>query len=381
MIEAMKKCFTEITPYKIEKTSPKCFDLFCGAGGLSVGFAMAGGMPVGAVDNDSDSIETYRKNFPLAQDVECCAIEDWNPSTKSGEVDVVIGGPPCQGFSLARGQRFLDDPRNHLYKYFVDVVKRYKPKYFVMENVEGIINIGGGAILKQILEDFAQIGYEVDYRVINMAEFGVPQLRKRAIFVGSTRGKKFNWPVPSFRDPRKRTETLDIFAHELQPFNSVNSALSDLILPEGNYFSHRANAQMRGPRNRCAHTMPAFTLRVRGDEFALCEDPAQSAFIPGPAPPEDVEYRPPQNWLQSFLREKKPYWIEMDTIDHVKKNSVPKLSGTRRLTIREQARLQTFPDWFQFEGRITSKAKQIGNAVPPLFGFQLFSQIIEGLKS
>jgi len=379
MVEKMLKLLAERVPYNIKRSSPGCFDLFCGAGGLSVGFAMAGGVPLGAVDNDPDSIETYKRNFPLATDVSCCPIESWQPTTKPGEVDVIIGGPPCQGFSLARGLRFLDDPRNNLYKYFVNVVGKYRPKWFVMENVEGITNIGGGVILQQILEDFERIGYVTDYRVINMAEYGVPQLRKRAIFVGNNMGEEFVWPTPEFRDPRKKPKTMSLFTEDLEPYNSVNFALSDLLLPEGKFFAHRANAQMRGPRNRCANTLPAFTLRVRGDEFALCEEPATSAFIPGPAPSEEISYREPQNWLQKLLRESQPTWMKPEKIKYSKTAVSPKLSGTRRLTIREQARLQTFPDWFQFEGRITSKARQIGNAVPPLFGYQIFSQIISRL--
>ena len=158
--------------YSSSGPSPTCFDLFSGAGGLSVGFAMAGGEPLGAVDIDSDSISTYKRNFPMAEDVACCPIESWQPSTKPGKVDVIIGGPPCQGFSLARGLRFLDDPRNHLYKYFIHLVGVYRPKWIVMENVEGITNIGGGIILEQILEDFANIGYQIECRIINMALYG-----------------------------------------------------------------------------------------------------------------------------------------------------------------------------------------------------------------
>jgi DNA (cytosine-5)-methyltransferase 1 len=366
--------------YTTSAHSPTCFDLFSGAGGLSVGFAMAGGRPVGAVDFDADSIDTYKRNFPLANDVACCPIESWRPTTKRGQVDVIIGGPPCQGFSLARGTRFVDDPRNQLYKYFVRLVEVYKPKWLVMENVEGITNIGNGVILAQILEDFSRIGYGLEYRVVNMATYGVPQLRRRAIFVGNRLGVNFKWPVSAFYDPRKIRPTSDLFERALLPFNAVNAALGDLILPEGNYFAHRANAQMRGPRNRCAHTEPAFTLRVRGDEFALCERPAKSAFIPGDAPSEEVLYREPQNSLQYFLSICRPSWADVEKQKLVrKKRSLPKLLGTRRLTIREQARLQTFPDWFEFQGRTTSKARQIGNAVPPLFGYQLFSQIFKFL--
>lgn len=365
--------------YVFNNSPPKCFDLFSGAGGLSVGFAMAGGAPVGAVDIDKDSIMTYMKNFPMAHDVACCPIESWHPSSKPGQVDVIIGGPPCQGFSLARGLRFLDDPRNHLYKHFIKIVSDYKPKWIVMENVEGITNIGGGVILQQILEDFANIGYLIDFRVINMAMYGVPQLRKRAVFVGNRVGKNFSWPEIGYYDLRKGQNTLCFLEGKLLPFNSVNSALGDLILPQGNYFSHRANAQMRGPRNRCAHTQPAFTLRVRGDEFALCEEPATSAFIPGPIPEDEIVYRAPQNELQELLRKCRPSWAQKPNIRVVRRKMLPVLQGSRRLTIREQARLQTFPDWVTFEGRVTSQARQIGNAVPPLFAYQLFSEIFKML--
>lgn len=365
--------------YLANNSHPKCFDLFSGAGGLSVGFAMAGGMPIGAVDIDKDSILTYKRNFPNALDVACCPIESWQPTSKVGEVDVIIGGPPCQGFSLARGLRFLDDPRNHLYKYFIKLVSDYKPKWIVMENVQGITNIGEGVILTQILEDFANIGYTIDYRVVNMAMYGVPQLRKRAIFVGNREGKEFSWPASKYYDPRKSRPVGSLLDDLLLPFHSVNSALGDLVLPQGNYFSHRANAQMRGPRNRCAHTEPAFTLRVRGDEFALCEVPAISAFIPGPTPVDEILYRPPQNELQELLRNCRPKWAQKPDIKSTTKQTLPILQGTRRLTIREQARLQTFPDWVVFEGRTTSQARQIGNAVPPLFAYQIFSEIFKAL--
>jgi len=365
--------------YSSSGPSPTCFDLFSGAGGLSVGFAMAGGVPLGAVDIDSDSISTYKRNFPMAEDVACCPIESWQPSTKPGKVDVIIGGPPCQGFSLARGLRFLDDPRNHLYKYFIHLVGVHRPKWIVMENVEGITNIGGGIILEQILEDFANIGYQIECRIINMALYGVPQLRKRAIFVGNNVGLAFNWPTVRYFDARKAKPEPSLFCDELLPFNSVNSALSDLMLPQGNYFSHRANAQMRGPRNRLAHSEPAFTLRVRGDEFALCEHPAESAFIPGPVPTDEILYADPQNELQEMLRNSVPSWVKLEKVPRTRLMKPPMLEGTRRLTIREQARLQTFPDWVKFEGRVTSQARQIGNAVPPVFSSQLFAEIFKTL--
>lgn len=373
----MKLPFSTNEIYKASASSPTCIDLFSGAGGLSLGFLMAGGMPLGAIDTDEKSINSYKSNFRTAKDVSCQKIETWKPSLTKGSVDVIIGGPPCQGFSLARGLRFVDDPRNHLYKYFVRIVKHFQPVWTVMENVEGITNIGGGKILQQIFEDFHSIGYSMDVKVINMAMYGVPQTRKRAIFVGNRTGKKFQWPTPTFVDQRKvnsETELLEDYA--FQPFVSINAALGDLLLPQGNYLAHRANAQMRGPRNRDVKTEPSFTLRVRGDELALCEHPASSAFIPGPAPTGDIEYLKPQNHLQELLRQKGPKWSTPLTSPKRPTYKRPeKLKGTRRLTVREQARLQSFPDWFFFDGSPTDQARQIGNAVPPLFGFQLFSSI------
>ncbi len=367
--------------YEISDNAPTCLDLFCGAGGLSVGFLMAGGRPKGAVDFDEDSIKTYQRLFPCADDVVCSDISKWKPKTRRGEIDVIIGGPPCQGFSLARGLRFVDDPRNQLYKHFVQMVKNYKPKWFVMENVEGITNIGDGIILQQIIEDFTEIGYVLDYKVINMAEYGVPQMRKRAIFVGNNTGDVFKWPLASYFNPKKLEVSESLFEMPLKPFVAVNSVLGDLMLPRGNFFSHRANSQMRGPRNRDAHKEPAFTLRVRGDEFALCEKPAVSAFIPGKAPAEEIYRTPPQNDLQELLTGPRPAWAKDEGLKLKKAGSHSVVKGTRRLTIREQARLQTFPDWVVFSGRETSQAKQIGNAVPPLFACQLFQQIFEHLGS
>ena len=358
-----------------KRKRPKCIDLFSGAGGLSLGFLMAGGEPMGAVDNDSDSIDTYRAMFPNARNVHYGDISTWGLNENLRDIDVIVGGPPCQGFSLARGLRFADDPRNHLYKEFVRVVDLIRPSWIVMENVQGITNLDGGAVLTQILEDFHAIGYELEYKVVNMAEYGVPQLRKRAIFVGNSVGEKFCWPEPLYKNKKSK---IDMFSHLLPNFVSVNDALSDLKLPRGNYFSHRANSKMRGPRNRCAHSEPAFTLRVRGDEFALCNEPAQSSFIPGPCPDEPSSYSRVENEVQAYFRHQPPKWIK-SADEKFTKGRAKMVDGTRKLTIREQARLQSFPDWFSFHGTRYSKSRQIGNAVPPLFAYHMFRSIFNYL--
>ena len=357
---------------------PTCIDLFGGAGGLSLGFAQAGGIPVAAVDNHPDSTVTYRKMFPMATDVHCGDIEAWHPQRNHvGKVDVLIGGPPCGGFSLARGLRFVDDPRNQLYKHYVRLVDFFDPEWVVIENVPGITNIGDGVILRQIYEDFGRLGYELSHRVINMAQYGVPQTRTRAIFVGNRIAKTFTWPAPT-HTPAARTDNT-LFG-EVNPYVPVRSALEDLPWPMANFFSHRANSQMRGPRNRSMLSDPAFTLRVRGDEFGLCEVPATGPFVPGPLPEVEMSYGPTSHPYQAIMRERPPRWIAASrarTEHPRRKDKVPPLKGTRRLAMREQARLQSFPDWFEFAGKPYSQSRQIGNAVPPLFAQQLFRQIFD----
>ena len=348
---------------------PTCIDLFCGAGGLSLGFCQAGGIPMAAVDLDSDSMETYRSMFAICPDSQCVKIEDWCNQDNGYQVNCIIGGPPCQGFSNA-GRRVIDDERNKLYKYFVKAVEKYSPEWFVMENVLGIVSLGNGAILKQIYEDFESIGYRLCHKVINMAEYGVPQARKRTIFVGNKRGVEFLWPQRNFVK-YDQSEPYDNTKH----FISVQSAIGDFSWPQGNYFSHRANSQMRGPRNRDVRYYPAFTLRVRGDEFALCEKPATGAFPPGAVPISELSYQPISNHYQAKMREDPPHWVSQTSQKVADSEDVEKLIGTRRLTVREQARLQSFPDWFEFSGVPYSQSKQIGNAVPPVFAHQLFASI------
>jgi DNA (cytosine-5)-methyltransferase 1 len=359
------------------RSAATCIDLFCGAGGLSLGFSQAGGIPVAAVDADKAAMETYREMFPICKETHCGFIEDWHPSSRLESVDVMIGGPPCQGFSLARGLRFVDDPRNFLYKHFVRLVDYVRPKWVVMENVPGILNIGDGVIYEQILEDFSTIGYWLECRIINMAEYGVPQTRTRAIFVGSRIANSFDWPVSSHA--ARLDSNYGLFS-EKSTFVSVAQALGDLPWPMGTYFSHRANSQMRGPRNRKTASDPAFTLRVRGDEFALCEHPATGAFAPGSLPEVRFGYRQVDHPFQEAMRENSPSWIKNEDSPEIVKAPAVKLTGTRKLAVREQARLQTFPDWFRFTGTASAQSRQIGNAVPPLFARKLFEKILASIS-
>ena len=156
-------------------------DLFCGAGGMSYGFEMAGFKSVLAIDNWQDALDTYNHNNPgsktLCADLSAIDVEKTAKDFGIKHVDLIIGGPPCQGFSVA-GKRIVDDIRNKLYKSFVAFVKYFSPKVFVMENVPNILTIGDGIVRESILADFRSLGYNVEYKVLTASDFGVPQNRK-----------------------------------------------------------------------------------------------------------------------------------------------------------------------------------------------------------
>jgi len=199
----------------------KFVDLFCGAGGFSCGMEMCGGTCELAIDHDKHCIETFRRNHNIDDDkVYVKDIREFNLNdlfSPLPKIDLVIGGPPCQGFSTA-GNCILDDPRNELVKYFIRSVAALQPDVFIMENVKGLIYFKKGQVLREIHDAFADIGYNAQYRVLNAAHFGVPQLRERVIIIGRRDGQPILFPRPLFADS----------GGKLPPFTTVWDAISDL---------------------------------------------------------------------------------------------------------------------------------------------------------
>ena len=194
----------------MDESKYRVLDLFCGCGGLSLGFEMAGFDVVLAIDNWEDALVTYRQNHrhSIALNGDLLTLDPMDVEREYGlhDISVIIGGPPCQGFSVA-GKRIIDDDRNKLYKSFVRFVKHFKPKAFVMENVPNILSIGGGAIKDSIVKDFSELGYKVVYRALTASDYGVPQNRRRAIFVG-LRDKTFDYPIPNVKEKVTTEEAL-----------------------------------------------------------------------------------------------------------------------------------------------------------------------------
>jgi len=329
-------------------------DLFCGCGGLSYGFIEAGYNVVLGIDHWKDAIITFENNHNgskgLVADLFNETPEQISEKTGVKNVDLIIGGPPCQGFSIA-GKRIIDDERNKLYKSFVEFVEFYKPKAFLLENVPNIVSMGQGVVKDSIVNDFEKLGYKVVYKVLLASDFGVPQNRKRAFFIGIKGDKEFIFPQPTVSN-----------------IISAKDAISDLpeesIIDGSNYKIAAKSEYQEMIRNGSSSIFnheitnhSAQTVEI----IALVPDGGNYKNLP-------LELQQTRNvhiaWTR--LNSKKPSF----TIDtghrhhfHYKFNRVP--------TVRESARIQSFPDNFIFLGSKTSQYKQVGNAVPPLLAKQL----------
>lgn len=284
--------------------------LFCGAGGLDMGFDHAGFRTIWANDFDADACKTHQ-NWSKAN-VVCGDISkvDYSAIPVS---DVMLGGFPCQGFSLS-GPRKIDDSRNVLYKHYVKLVRQNKPMAFIGENVKGLLTMGGGQIIEDIVADFSECGYDVFYKLINAKNFGVPQDRERVIIVGFRKDLKVN----NFELPETNGETMTL----RDAIGNMPEAKSGEVC-NAPYSSRYMSRNRKRDWDDVAYTVPAMAKQV--------------TLWPGSPDMEKVD---------------KDLWRFGD-------NGI-----TRRLSWREVAAIQTFPTDLEFCGDLTSIYKQIGNAVP-----------------
>ncbi len=292
----------------------KVVSLFSGAGGLDLGFIMAGHTVVWANDLFEDAVKTYRKNIGghiVQKDIKEVSVSD------IPESDIIIGGFPCQGFSVANTKRNESDERNSLYKELIRVIDAKKPKFFLAENVKGLTNLSGGKVFKMILADFAALGYSVTYRILNAADYGVPQTRVRVIIVGVRNDIDFEYSFPNPVFDKDGQNGLDRWV-------SVRDALAEIPDPDK-------------PNGLCNHTYSKYKLNFNGYIGHRPLDPDK------PAP--TVTARGDSKGGVVIL---------------------PHPNGRRRMTCRELARIQSFPLDFEFCGSNSSIYRQIGNAVPPL---------------
>lgn len=299
--------------------------LFSGAGGLDLGLIMAGHHIIWANDIDKDAVATYKEN--IGDHIVCDDIKNIDIQ-ELPDADVVVGGFPCQGFSLANRMRTLEDDRNQLYRFFYNTIKIKQPKFFIAENVKGILSLGHGEAIKQIVSDFEDAGYITTVTLVNMANYGVPQTRQRVIIVGQRKDIStemiFRFPKPTHSKDGSDglpkwvsiKDAIDHFPDPDTPNDVLNHVYSAYKVEYRNFTGHRQTNPDK----------PSPTILARGNgKGGVC--------------------------------------------------AIPHYNGKRRLSIRESASVQTFPEDFHFTGAMNSCYRQIGNAVPVHFAQQLGKEL------
>ncbi len=291
--------------------------LFSGAGGLDLGFKMAGHEIIWANDIYGDAVETYRHNLG---DHICCKDIAQVSTDEIPDCDIVIGGFPCQGFSVANMKRTEDDERNSLYKQLIRVIKDKNPKFFLAENVKGILSLGNGIVFEMIQGDFENLDYKVKHKVLNAADYGVPQTRQRVIIIGVRDDIDFEYQYPS---PTHNASG----KNGLPRWVSVEKALESIPDPDL-------------PNDLKNHEYSKYKLQFNGYLGHRALDPDK------PAP--TVTARGDNRGGVVIL---------------------PHPNAQRRMSCRELATIQSFPLDYEFFGNSSSIYRQIGNAVPPLLGY------------
>lgn len=336
-------------------------DLFAGCGGLSKGFMDAGFNIIVGVDNDQAALNTFELNHNGAQalNADLSKQETFDEIRKiagNRSIDVIIAGPPCQGFSLT-GPRNFDDPRNKLYLAVLEMVRQYQPKGFIIENVPGMATMYNGQVKEEVIKRFREMGYNIECQILCAADYGVPQLRRRLVYMGV----RSDIGSPVFP---KKVLSPDQYITCRDAIDDLPSRENELGEEKDSYSSDPHTEYQRMMRGNCT---------ILYNHVAT----AHKQFV------KDTIAQVPEggNWkdLPTGVGESRKFheaWTRYDgnkpsrTIDtghrnhfHYKYNRVP--------TIRENARLQSFPDDFVFTGTKTQQNRQVGNAVPPLLGYYL----------
>ena len=333
----------------------KIIDLFCGIGGLSLGFEQAGFEVISAIDMWKDAVVTYNHNRKeKVAKVE--TVEEFNekdlPSIISNlKITGIIGGPPCQGFSTV-GRRVVDDPRNKMYLEFYKAVKLAKPDFFLIENVKGMLTLNKGAFVKDLIERFGPngLGYNITYELLNAADYGIPQNRYRVFYVG-VRNKKFDFPQP--------------FEFQL----TAKDGISDLEGSDNEHYgSEPQNAFQKEMRGSCKHPINQDYTSHTEQTINIISQVPDGGNIRD-LPREIWEVR---KYNKAF--ERMGTFKPSNTIDTGHRNYFH-YSEPRIPTVRESARIQSFPDDFEIVGTRGSQYKQVGNAVPPMLAKIIAEQI------
>ena len=371
----------------------KTIDLFAGAGGITEGFRQAGATCVFANDFNPHACETFRLNHPGVEMV-CGAIQDLDArairkslAVRKGELDVLVGGPPCQGFSINAPERFLEDPRNSLFKHYLRFVDEFAPKTFLFENVPGMLSLGGGRIFDTIISQMQERGYRISAKILLAAHYGVPQVRWRLIILGSRLNEAPKHPEPThyytcrpnFKGGATiATRLVPLDELRLKPSVTLADAISDLPPVEAgggeeqtDYRGTKAKSQFaRSMRenSKALHNHTANRLsKINFERLAHISPGSAWTSIPHELLPAGMQKartsdhtmrygRLSWNSLAGTMMTKcDPHW-----------GAVFHPAQKRTFTVRETARIQSFPDTYRFLGPRAAQYEQVGNAVPVL---------------
>lgn len=362
---------------------PICVDLFAGAGGLSLGFEQAGFDIVASVEIDPIHSAVHKFNFPNCTTICKSVVEVTGDELRKRagigrrEIDVVIGGAPCQGFSLI-GKRALDDPRNQLVHHFVRIVLELQPKYFVFENVKGLTLGKHRRFLQEIIDAFREGGYEVEanYKVLNAADYGVPQDRRRLFLLGAKAGLT----LPAYPDPTGRTTVIEAIGDIPDAETLPQLWERDWAKAKFGKASTYA-AVLRGKSDdpcdfgyRRRFDMSLLTSSLLTEHTPLSRE-RFAATAPGSVEPVSRFKKLDPNGVCNTLRAGTASDRGAFTSPRPIHPTVPRV-----ITVREAARLHSYPDWFRFHATKWHGFRQIGNSVPPLLARAVGGQVMKALR-
>lgn len=384
--------------------APRVLDLFCGAGGLSLGFRQAGCEVIGGIDNEHWPIETHHRNFPDCKlklpPTDIQKIEPASLGIAAGSIDILIGGPPCQGFSQvgqakirSLGQERQRDQKNRLYREFIRFLDYFQPTYFVIENVQGMKNFKKSSFLDKIRSELAngidgkgysfRAGYDVEFRVLCARDFGVPQVRNRLFIIGRRRDRsthEIRFPEPCTERPITLKDAIGDLASLKAPVlktrrgTLINSGVQQCDRPK-KYRMPPANSYQLLMRKESPVSVLNHLCRGHNEKdleiFSHLKQGQKYLDLP-------VRYRRYRDDIfddkYRKLKANEPSWT---LTAHMQKDCLAFIhpTQTRTLSAREAARIQSFPDHYVFLGPLTKLFRMIGNAVPPI----LAERVAEGL--
>jgi DNA (cytosine-5)-methyltransferase 1 len=356
-------------------------DLFCGAGGLSLGFKMAGFDVLLGTDHFEAAGRTFELSHPRASflggDIRSISDEDLKRASRLDrqKLDVLVGGPPCQGFSVYNHNRGIEDVRTTLYKDYLRIVEKMNPTWVVIENVPGMFSVDDGSVIGAIVSGLQVLGYSVDYRVIKMEDYGVPQLRRRVVFVANNRGLTVNWKEPTHGEGKL-------------PFVTVKDAIGDLpydIQNEGcetHYLSDPNCSYQKYARQASQSALVSNHRSARLSNVNL----ERLKHIPAGGSWRDIPFDLLPKGMQRAKRSDHTKRYGRLTWDGLSSTILTKCDihwgafihpeRDRPLSVREAARFQGFPDSVTFQGSLTQQYEQVGNAVPPIVGRAIAETIL-----